>query len=67
MKHKYPILYTLTIVGIIIAIWGSIVYSSYPGMREIRKAAWHETRVQFIIGISLLIICYFLTFIKDKK
>lgn len=54
-------------IGLIFLIWGAYIYMYYPGMREIRKAAWHEAHIQYFIGLFFMIIPYFLTFVKDKK
>jgi ACR3 family arsenite efflux pump ArsB len=67
MKNKYIIICFLMGIGLIFLIWGAYIYMYYPGMREIRKAAWHEAHIQYFIGLFFMIIPYFLTFVKDKK
>lgn len=67
MKYKYPIIYTLLLIGFLFGIWGAIKYNNYPGMRELRDAAWHVADVQYKISLSIFSICYILTYFKNKK
>jgi hypothetical protein len=54
------------VIGIILAIWVSIEYLNFPGMREIRRAAFRELWWKELIAISFLVAAYILTFAKKK-
>lgn len=67
MKYKNVIIIVLLIIGMGFTIWGSVVYMSYPGMRAMRRAAWHTADVQYIIGLTVFGVVYALTYFNNKN
>jgi len=66
MKNWRIILFiTLAAVGLGLLIWGNVIMMRYEGFREIWKAARHAALPQFISGIVIMVIAYFMTYSKD--
>jgi hypothetical protein len=67
MKNiKTILIITLLVIGIALTIWCAIAYDQYPGMKEMRKAAFQSVKYQEIIGITSLVVAYILTYVKKK-
>lgn len=51
----YWLAFIAMLIGLGFIIWGAIIYTSYPGMRAIMRAARHAAELQYIIGIACII------------
>jgi hypothetical protein len=60
-KIKATVLIILLVMGFGFVVWGAIEFARYPGMRELRRAAMHTMRLQYCLGLAMLIAAYTLT------
>jgi hypothetical protein len=67
MKNlKLILIITFGVIGLGLLLWASIAVQNYPGMQELRKQAFVTVKLQFWIGIILIIIAYALTYVNKK-
>jgi len=64
--NKFVVMIICLVIGFGLVVWGAIEYQNFPGMREIRRAAFKEIWVKDAIGLALLVIAYVLTYRKRK-
>jgi drug/metabolite transporter (DMT)-like permease len=64
---NYWVALVLVVVGLVFIFWGAHIYMSYPGLKDLMKLARHTAHVQYLIGLSCLIVGWIvLTYLKVK-
>ena len=62
--NKFVVMIICLVIGFGLVVWGAVEYQNFPGMREIRRAAFREVWPKDAIGLALLVIAYVLTYRK---
>jgi hypothetical protein len=67
MKNlKLILIITFGVIGFGLLFWAVLAVQHYPGMKALNREAFATVKVQYIIGLVLMIIAYALTFVKKK-
>jgi hypothetical protein len=55
MKRFYEVLgFIFVVIGLLLVIWGSINYTTYPNLIEIMKKAFAVAWIQYTCGLILI-------------
>ena len=65
-KIKLIIMIAFGAIGIGLLLYGALHVQNYPGMKELRTAAFADVKTEYYIGLTLTIIAYILTYVKKK-
>lgn len=65
-KIKLTIIIVFGVIGFTLLIIAALHVQNYPGMAELRHAAFSEVKTEWRIGLVLSLIAYILTYVKNK-